>query len=122
LPIGPLPLVVEPELWGGDERDEIDALGARQRLARAAPVDDRHDEHRLGAERANDPGRLERGGASGDGVLDDAHAVTRFESAGETAGDPVVLRLLADAERPEAATAGGGHRGEAEGDRVGAGG
>ena len=100
--------------------DERDALGRGQRGRRAAAVDEGQDQHELGAVGPHHRGRLQGRGAPGGGVLGDHHLVAGLERAGDAALDAVVLGLLADAEAPQHPPAGGGDRGDAEGDRVGA--
>ena len=74
----------------------------------------------VGAQLAHHLGRLQRRGAPGHRVLGDDHPVARLEGAGQASGHAVVLGLLADGERAQVATSGGGHRGDAVGHRVGA--
>ena len=97
-------LVGEAEVGGGHQRTEREALRAGHGLHGAAAVDDREQQHRLGAALLADHlGRFEHRHAAGDGVLGDHHPVAGLQRAGDPAAAAVVLHLLADAEAPQLA-------------------
>ena len=129
-PAGPTPiaatpalrsaLVVETEVGRGHQGPERKALGGGHRLHRPTPVHHGHQQRRNGADLDDRTRRLEQRRPPGHGVLGDHHPVVGVEGAGDPAPAPVVLRLLAHAERLEHPAPGRRHPGGDEGHRVGA--
>ncbi len=85
-----------------------------------AAIDDHAREHHLRPERLDHLDRFEQRCPAGGRVLDHDDAVGGQQGPSESPGDPMVLRLLADAETPEVPTTSRGDRGHPERHRVGA--
>jgi F420-dependent oxidoreductase-like protein len=98
---------------------ERDAFGGRELGTGAAAIDHDEDHDRVGAEVSDDLGRFERRRAARRGVFGDDDLVAGEKRPSDAAHHPVILRVFADAERAEPATAGGTDRSDAERNRVG---